>query len=273
MVVSLGVYSGKNGKFKCPDCSSKFDTYPDLKDHTVRKHKHNIPEGHSVARYLFNRRNNKDHGTCTAKSCNNETAWNEKLERYDRYCEENNGRCRKALRATAKKNFKRALGTDNPAATPEHQMKAIAARKTSGEYEFQDGGEVQYSSGYETHFLKFVDEDMGITSREIEQSEFVFWYNYNGNSHFHLSDFYMPALNLLIQVKSSIYDDNKKSHIKNNPDVHQKLGDQAIIESEAYNYIKVVDKDYGEFVNMVNILKRRHLDDNDKGELIIHLGK
>jgi len=264
-VISLDKAIKKKTIFKCFDCPMKFTKIQAVYAHILEEHKDVIPDGISVKRYYFNRKYKKTKGVCVIDK--KETEWNEDKGRYERFC---CTACKEEARELFKKNCKRKLGTDNPASTPEHQINAIKGRSYSGVYTFKDGGTVGYSSSYEADFLAFVEEEMGYNSKDVFQCELIFEIMFNNKKAFHIPDFYIQSLNLIIQVKTF---KNMNSHVQNEGKVRQKLADISIIESNNYNYIVILDKDYSNFINIVKIIKENQLSENWNGEKVICIPK
>ena len=263
--ISLQTARSEKNIYRCPDCFRRFAKYDILSDHVKKDHDALIPKDWSVDRYIFNKKYNKTHGTCVI--CKKETQWNQEKRRYERY---NDDKCRGIAREQFKKNALRKLGTENPAADPEHQIKAIAGRSYSGKYTFKDGGEIGYSSSYEQDFLKFIDEEMHISSSEVEQCEIIFNFVFDGKLRFHIPDFYLPSYNLIIQIKDGGTNPNGNSNIQTTGRDRQKLADKSIIDNGCYNYIKIVNKNYAEFIVLMKTLDERRLSsNNESGEVII----
>ena len=141
-------------------------------------------------------------------------------------------------------------------------------------YKFSDGGEVGYSSSYEQDFLRFCDEEMGFTSLEVMQAEMTFKtvYMVDGKKYnaFHIPDFYIPMYNLIIQIKDGGDNPNMNSHVQSVGRARQRAADLAIIKDGHYNYIKIVNKVYDDFINMIQVLKDRDVENNtDQDPLIV----
>jgi len=261
-VVSLSTARKRKKVYRCPDCPKKYDSAAWLYKHVEEVHGDLIPPGVTVKQYVFNRKYNKTHGSCVI--CKKETKWDENLGKYKRYCSDE---CRKEARRRFLKNAKKKLGTGNPASDPEHQLKAIKGRSYSGEYTFKDGGKVGYSSSYEMDFLRFLDEDMGFPSSEVEQCEIIFWIKLNGKKRFHIPDFYLPSFQLIVNIKTF---KNMNSNIQTTGKLRQKLSDKAIVDDGSYHYILILDKDYTDFIQMMTTLKElRDSDSDDDGNKII----
>jgi len=239
-------------KFRCPDCQLKFTSIESLINHIDEKHKDKIPDGISTKRYIFNRKYNKTIGECVIDKL--ETLWNEDKGHYERYCSD---RCRLIARRRFVNNCKRTLGTENPAADPEHQMKAIKGRSNSGVYTFKSSGIIGYSSSYELDFLKFIDEDMSIKSSEIEQCSIIFNIIMDNVKKFHIPDFYMPTYNLIINIKDGGDNPNNNPNVAGDGHLRQRLADASIITNGHYNYIKIVNKEYANFVNLIELITKK----------------
>jgi hypothetical protein len=95
-----------------------------------------------------------------------------------------------------------------------------------------------YNGSYELDFLekyytKFTDIRNGPT----------IIYIFEDKEHYYFSDFYIPSLNLIIEIKSSwIIEKQGKDIIK--------IKEKAII-AKGLNYIMIVDKNYDEFNNLI----------------------
>jgi len=263
--VSLDSAIKENNIFKCPDCPRRFGKIEELYKHVEEYHSDLIPDDNTIKQYIFNRKYKKTKGSCVIDK--KETKWNEDRGKYERYC---CSKCEHTAREQFKKNCKRKLGTDNPASTPEHQMKTIAGRSYSGTYTFTDGGVIGYSSSYEKDFLEFLDKDMLFPSSEVEQCELIFYFNYDGKRRFHIPDYILRSYNLIVQIKTF---KNMNSHLQTTGRDRQLLSDKAIIDSGGYNYIVILDKDYIDFINMIKILKNKALSDVNRDEVIISIPK
>jgi hypothetical protein len=115
-----------------------------------------IPQGYTPARLVFNLVNKKDHGNCVV--CKKETPWNEDTYHYERYCIDNNDRCKNQAAAEAKKNMLKVYGKEHLLDDAEFQNKMLAGRSISGTYTFSTGGTASYVGSYELKLLEFLEE-------------------------------------------------------------------------------------------------------------------
>jgi len=258
--------SSINKKFKCPICSMAYLNEKTLENHFETQHKDYIKKNKTTRQTIYDIKHNiKEPPKCIV--CKRPNPWNENSGKYSRYC----GRkeCKEELRRRAVENMKKKYGKDTLLNDPEMQKKMLQNRSISGTYKFKDGTVINYTGSYELHFLKFIDESEVINPKDIDQCPYVFEYVYKGKKHFYLPDFYLNNFNLIIEIKDGGDNPNNHHKIQSVDKVKEKLKDQAIIDSKQYNYIKIVNKDYSMFLNLIKTLQDRSINDGDTGEYII----
>lgn len=250
--------------FKCPNCSDKYEQLPDLLSHIEDDHGDNIPKDQSVAQYYYMMRTGKTHGNCVV--CKRETKWNDVTGKYHRFC----GRpiCKETYRDTFKKRMIGTYGKVSLLKDPEHQKKMLANRSISGRYKWSDGKEIVYTGSYELDFLKFLDLFMGFSSDDImAPSPHTYYYKYNGEEKFYMPDFFIPSLNLEIEIKDG--GDNPNMHPKNQAvdKVKEKLKDEVLKSQKEFSYIKVVNKQYDNFLNALIEMKKHYTEKGDYAQI------
>jgi len=196
--------------FQCPICNLKFSDEKLLYIHIERQHGEDIPEDMSPKQYAFNLRRGKEYQLCTICKIN-KTKWNEKTGRYSLVCEE--PVCKQTARQRFLDNYKKKNKKDHSINDPEIQQKMLYSKKNSGVYSFKDGGTVKYASEYEKDFLEILDLDLEYPSGidNIRECDIYFEYEYEGNKHFYMPDYYMKIYDLIIEIKS---DDNTHPKIQ-----------------------------------------------------------
>ena len=241
-------------KYKCPYCEIRLER-PKLVQHVQNKHADLIPEGYSALRVVFNYINKKECGHCII--CGKETAWNEEKGRYERLC--GSEECRRAYEKMVMERTKKKYDTDDirkdPRYKSEMQRRALANRKISGEYQFPDGGKVRYVGSYERKFLEFMDLVMKINSEDIISPGPDIEYQYNGQTHLYLPDFYYIPYNLIIEIKDGKDSNNTNAAYHEETDPKNKAKEQAVIDSKKFNYVKVTNNDFSQIVSMFAVLK------------------
>ena len=240
-------------KYKCPYCDEKYEREK-LIDHVEEKHEDLIPENQTPTQVVFNSINKKEYGTCIV--CKRPTKWNEKAGRYDRLC--TNPKCREKLREEFKKNAMNKDGTYVYTADPKFQEKMLKGRKISSTYKFTDGGKVDYVGSYEKKFLEFIDKVMNIESKDIMSPGPTIPYEYNGKTHYWITDFYYVPGNLVLDIK----DGGKNPNTRPMEEYREKqLAKEATIRKmKKYNYLRLTDNNFAQFMEVLADLKYMALD-------------
>lgn len=244
-------------RYKCPYCEKRLEREK-LIVHIDDDHEDLIPENHTPRQVVFNSINKKTHGTCIV--CGRDTKWNEKAGRYDRLC--GNPKCREKIREEFKRNAMAKDGTYNYTANPEFQEKMLKGRKISSTYKFTDGGKVDYVGSYEKKFLEFVDKVMNIESKDIIGPGPTIEYQYNGETHYWITDFYYVPGNLVLDIK----DGGKNPNNRPMEDYREKqiAKEDAIRIMRKYNYLRLTDNDFSQFIEVLADLKLMALDLKEK---------
>lgn len=240
-------------KYKCPYCEERHEREK-LITHIEDDHEDLIPENETPTQIVFNSINKKTHGTCVV--CKKPTKWNEKAGRYDRLCE--NPKCREKLRQDFKTNSLSKHGTYNFTADPKFQEKMLKGRKISSTYKFTDGGKVDYVGSYEKKFLEFVDKVMEIDSKDIIGPGPIIEYEYNGEIHHWITDFYYVPGNLVLDIK----DGGKNPNTRPMESYREKqvAKEASIKRMKKYNYLRLTDNNFGQFLEVLADLKFMALD-------------
>lgn len=240
-------------RYKCPYCDKRLER-DKLITHVEDDHEDMFPQNYTPRRIVFNSINNKTHGTCVV--CKKDTDWNEKAGRYNRLC--NDPRCREKMREDFKKNAMAKDGTYNYTADPKFQEKMLKGRKISSTYKFTDGGKIDYVGSYEKKFLEFVDKVMNIESKDIMGPGPTIEYQYNGGTHYWITDFYYVPANLVLDIKDGGKNPNNRDMI----DYRKKqiAKENAIRDMKKYNYLRLTDNDFSQFMEVLADLKSMALD-------------
>lgn len=232
--------------FKCPFCEKKYVQKPSLYTHMDKEHKEQL-NGLQPAQVYFNFKNKKDGGKCIM--CGKPTPFNFTTEKYERICSK---KCKDAYARQFKERMMKKYGKTTLLNSPEVQKKMLANRKISGTYEWSEQPEYKfaYTGSYELDFLQFLDVFMNWNPNDLHAPcPFVIEYMYKGKKHFYIPDFYIPSLNLVIEVKSF---ENK--HYRER-DVQQEKAKDLAVKKGKYNYFKVHDKYYDDFFEYLTKLK------------------
>jgi superfamily II DNA or RNA helicase len=214
------------------------------------------PQGYSVSRYFYFVKTGKTHGTC--RTCGKDTPWNEASMKYDQYC--TNPDCKKAYVKMAKKRMIGKYGKVHLLNDPEQQKKMLAGRRISGTYKFPDGQKFEYVGQYEKNFLEMMDTLMNWHTNDImAPSPHTYYYDYknpkdkeNEGEKFYIPDFYIPSLNLEIEIKQQTSTNEAMNAINR---VKEKLKDEVMTSNPNINYLKLNDNNFAPFFEFIMKLK------------------
>ena len=254
-------YGRPKKKARCKICGRVFIDKAHLVDHIDRSHKDQIPGGWSAARYECYLRTGKVEGKCIY--CGKPTGFNEKTGKYFRLCKD--PKCRKAASDAADRNMIGKFGKTSLLDDPEQQRKMVYARKNSGTYTFTDPDDpkkkynVMYDSSYGKDFLEMLDNFLMFSGQDIlGPSPHTYYYEYEGKKHFYIPDFYIPSLNLEIEIKDGGSNPNTHPKIQAVDKVKERLKDELMDSlKNQVSYIKVVNKEYGPFYALLSELKEK----------------
>jgi len=133
---------------------------------------------------------------------------------------------------------------------PEFQKKMQQGRRIAGIYNWSDGKtKVPYLSSYEKDFFRFLDEELNWPASDlIAPSPHTYEYEYQGKKHFYMPDAFIPSMNLEVEIK----DDGSALNISADSREKDKIKDELMRSlSNLFNYIKIVNKDYTGFKNLI----------------------
>ena len=252
----------------CPYCSRYFSKKQMVIDHINKQHGNNLEADHmDAAQALYY----STHGTLKGKcmcGCGRDTEWNYKTGKP--YKVSDNPECRKRLRSQAVKNHRSVYGTDTLLNDMEHQKEMQKHRPTAGEYEFTDGGKVGYLSSLELNFLQFCDKVLEFTSQMVQDSPETFSYRdpTDGKQRQYIPDYYLPDYNLLVEIKDGGEHTNTNPAFIKETKYKVALKDDVMKKQNRYNYIKIVDKRYGPFMEMLYQIVRSDVDYRKPGNTL-----
>jgi len=190
----------------------------------------------------------------------NPVEWNKEFKRYNRFC--NDSACVKKAREDFKMNAKAKLGTDNPASLPSHQIEMQKNRSIAKEYVFQDGG-IKTVLGMQEYNILNALERHGYKSNQIETPgpTFQYYHPILKKNLVHISDIFIPELNLIISGKDGI--DNPNMHPNIQKDRLRAIYEYIhIVNNTEYNFVQIEgDAD----IKSIDVILRKCKDIYSKG--------
>lgn len=251
-------------RITCKFCGEYMKSYDLYVSHIESSHSEFIPQDMTAWRFVYYLKTGKTHGSCII--CKNETEWNEKTHKYHRFC--NNPKCKEKYVETFQNRMIGKYGKVNLLNDPEQQKKMLANRKISGVYTWRDHvHETPYTGTYELSFLKFLDEVLEFNPEDvIGPSPHTYYYIYEGKKHFYIPDFFIPSLNLEIEIKEGT---NNHPKIQAVDKVKERLKDEVMkSNSNSFNYIKIIEKNNFRFIEFLDEAKKRFLN-GDKRPIVM----
>jgi hypothetical protein len=266
---------------KCKYCDKHFDNPMDYVSHLESMHEDMIPEDMVPYQFYYFLKTGKSEGKCVI--CGKKTTWNPKTNKYNRFCE--NPRCKEKYIQTFRNRMIGKYGKITLLNDPEQQKKMLANRKISGVYKWQDGGQTTYTGSYELSFLEFLDLVMDYESTDVmAPSPHTYYYDYEGIKHFYIPDFFIPSLDLEIEIKDGGDNANMHPKIQAVDKVKESLKDEVMKSNNSnFNYLKITNKDNKKFFRYLELAKKQFfegikkpifmtesvIDDEEDGENII----
>ena len=238
-------------KYKCPFCVNKvYTNYGGWEAHITNMHMSQIPKEWTPSRYLYYMQTGMTEGHCV--ECKNPTEWNEGSQKYERYCK--NPACKQKYIRTAKSRMVDVYGQEYILTNPDVQRRMQAAKHISGKVKFHDGGYVEYVGTYERDFLEMLNT-YGFSSNDIiGPSPNTYYYNYDNpkepekkGEHFYIPDFYIPSLNLEIEIKTQLNTHHKIQDVDKVKEAQKDEMMERLVKLNKINYLKLSDKDYTSF--------------------------
>lgn len=251
-------------RIKCKFCENYFPDIEKFVSHLEKKHPDMIPDDMDSWQFAYFLQTGKTHGRCVV--CKQDTLWNEKTHKYKRFCE--NPKCKEKYRETFKSRMIGKYGKTTLLNDPEQQRIMLSKRKISGTYTWQDHVHTSvYTGTYELSFLKFLDEVLMFDPEDVvSPSPHTYFYIYENKKHFYIPDFYIPSLNLEVEIKEGT---NTHPKIQAVDKVKESLKDQVMLSlSSSINYIKIVEMDNNRFLDFLIKAEEKYFqDDNKDGKL------
>ena len=239
---------------KCPICKKTYAKVDSLSIHIESEHASEIPKDWSGGKYYFFRNNGRTTGKCTV--CRKDTTFNEATCKTNRFCP--NPRCPEIYREDFLNRMEGA-GKKDIMNDAEHQKKMLSNRSIAKDYEWSDGTVKRPIGSYEYDYCRFTDIFMQLPSEDVMvPAPQVLQYEYEGKMHQYIPDSFIGSLNLIVEVKDGGDNPNMHHKIQSVDKVKEKAKERALKNYE-FNYIKIENKQYGEFVEL--FMKLKNMDD------------
>ena len=247
---------------KCKFCDKRFSKIDSFISHLEVSHADMIPEDMSPYQFYYYLKTGKTNGSCVI--CKKPTTWNPVTCKYNRFC--TNPKCKETYINEFRTRMMGKYGKTTLLNDPEQQRKMLANRKISGTYKFHTGESLPYTGSYEKDFLQFLDEVMDYNGSDImSPSPHTYYYIYEGDKHFYIPDFYIPSLNLEIEIKDGGDNPNMHPKIQAVDKEKERLKDEVMRDNaDKHNYLKITNKDYKKFLYYLLTAKEKFFNNDNK---------
>ncbi len=253
-------------KIRCQLCGKYFLSVDDYVLHLERYHRDSIPENMVPWQYYYYLKTQRTHGNCVI--CKGETGWNPITHKYNRFC--TNPACKSKYRDTFKNRMINTYGKITLCDDPEQQRKMLEARAISKTYTWSTDPRIEFrcTGSYELSFLEFLDQDMHWDPQDImAPSPHTYRYIYEGKEHFYFPDFFIPSLDLEIEIKDGGSNPNTHPKIVEVDKEKERLKDLVMASNKnTFNYLKISDKTHIQFFKYLEAVKTR-FEDGTKGKI------
>lgn len=214
----------------------KFTEKAKLLEHINENYPHMLNDDMSAKRLYFNLKNKKVEGKCVISG--KPTKFNEETEKYERF---HSDREKELYRKQFTERMVNSYGKVHLLDSPERQKMMLDSRKISMEYKWLNGKITTVTSKYEYDFLAYVESHFKLTYDTFAPPP-TFYYKDDSVERFYLPDFFIPSLNLIIEVKGT------NNHYQARDKYKEELKKKAVLLKK-FNFIQINDKDYSEFNN------------------------
>ncbi len=234
-----------NKKYKCPFCKKVYFDKGGLMTHMGNVHNeemHNLPPEQIYFNYTNRYALTKEHGISVMSG--KPTRFNVLTCRYERFADEKD---REAYIKMTRSRMKKVHGVESLMNFPNHQGKMLGNRSISGDYKWADGSITKYTGSYERKFLEYLEMIGWDNPKDImgPAPQVYYYTDSEGVKRFHMPDFYITSLNLIVNVKSS---ENKHYRLR---DIENEKAQDIEIAKSSYNYLKLYDNKFKDFNKII----------------------
>jgi hypothetical protein len=237
---------------KCPFCKKNYIIEDALHNHMEKEHNEELHGLHPM-QIVFNWRNKhaltKENGKCVMTG--KPTKFNIVTGRYERFADE---KASEQYREMFKKRMIQKYGKIHLLDDAEQQKKMLANRSISGEYKWENGSVTPFIASYERKFLEYLEVHLDWENPDDIMAPAPMTFPYTdaeGNQKFHIPDFYITSLNLIVNVKAS---DNKHYRLR---DIDNERAQDEAIKKSNFNYLKLYDNKFNKFSEILNMIKNQ----------------
>ena len=241
--------------YKCPFCKKQYVDKGALMEHLNNCHMeelHGLPPQQIYFNFTNKYALTKENGISVISG--KPTKFNLVTCKFERFADEED---RQKFRQICKDRMKRVYGVEcqlsDERYASEQEKKMLAARAISGTYTWEDGSKTTFTGSYERKFLEYLENFLGWESPSDIMAPApmpIPYVDKEGKQRFHIPDFYITSLNLIVNIKSS---ENKHYRLR---DIEDEFAQDRAIEKTPYNYCKIYDNEFSKFVKLIDTIRK-----------------
>lgn len=231
---------------RCPFCSMIFNDKHKYCHHIAMKHNEQVPDEYEPLEFAYALLVHKPVGRVCVMCKKNHVNFNQESLKYDRLCD--NPACKEAYVHMMKERMVRVYGKEHLLNDAEMQRKMLYNHANAKDYVWDEQHRFRIIGTYEEDFLNKL-KSLGWSPNDIiAPSPNNYWYKWSdGSQHLYIPDFFIPSLSLEVEIKQGGFNDSFMEH---NRDIESRKDNRMRAETQksSINYIKIVDKNYDEFI-------------------------
>lgn len=231
---------------RCPFCSMIFNDKHKYCHHIAMKHNEQVPDDCEPLEFAYSLLVHKPVGRVCVMCKKNHVNFNQESLKYDRLCD--NPACKEAYVRMMKERMVRVYGKEHLLNDAEMQRKMLYNHANAKDYVWDEQHTFRIIGTYEEDFLNKL-KSLGWSPNDIiAPSPNNYWYKWgDGTQHLYIPDFFIPSLSLEVEIKQGGFNDSFMEH---NRDIESRKDNRMKAETQksSINYIKIVDKNYDEFI-------------------------
>lgn len=231
---------------KCMFCSMIFNDKHKYCKHVALKHNDQVPEEYEPLEWAYSLLVHKEVGRLCVICKKNHVHFNQDTLKYERLC--SNPECKETYVRMMKDRMVRVYGQEHLLNNADMQRKMLLNHANAKDYVWDDKHKFRIIGTYEEDFLNKL-KSLGWSPNDIiAPSPNNYWYKWgDGTQHLYIPDFYIPSLNLEVEIKQGGFNDSFMEH---NRDIEKRKDNRMLMETRksGINYIKILDKNYDEFI-------------------------
>jgi|JI10StandDraft_1071094.scaffolds.fasta_scaffold62618_5 hypothetical protein len=189
----------------------------------------------SAKRLYFNLKNKKLVGKCVMSG--KPTKFNETTEKYERFHSDVE---KELYRKEFIARMKTKYGTAHLLNSPEQQSLMLKNRSISKNYIWKNKKVTVVTSQYEYDFLEYLESTFNFEESSLAPPPTIYYKDTDGTERFYLPDFFIPSMNLIVEIKGT------NNHYQKRDAYKEKLKETAVLKNK-FSFIQINDREYSKF--------------------------